>query len=149
MVHGRHGRVLGFAQGRHGAARAEGTLQTRRRCFGELPMSCVGEHARCRYALGEQQQQEMEMRCRSWCRHPVSEPLTDNSPQLPVSGLIPQTLDLTSQNAILGANSTLRGLGSVSHPRNRSELPQPFLFVAVLTTMTSSRRCVQLLLFLL
>ena len=49
------------------------------------------------------------------------------------------TRDL-SQAAILGQNTTLRGLGSMSHPRNRSELPQPFLFAAVLTTMTSSRR---------
>lgn len=47
-----------------------------------------------------------------------------------------------AQTAILGGqNATLRGLGSVPHQaRNRSELAQPFLFVAVLTTMTSSRR---------
>ena len=46
------------------------------------------------------------------------------------------------QNTILGQNATaVQGLGSVRSGRPREELPQPFLFVAVLTTMTSSRRC--------
>lgn len=44
------------------------------------------------------------------------------------------------QDSILGGNNTVQGLGSGTYAHPQGELPQPFLFVAVLTTMTSSRR---------